>query len=306
MIRPPESNQKSTTRGQESPGKSTHKQPRPRSMKYYSLILALVAVSAAILLGVILLLDQKRFFKYETSATLSYAPVAFSDKSFSPSFFEVLQIVQADLVKKEAFDLSAIAKAQPKEKYLKKALGISSDPSSNSSNLMQVSVKWDDIDEARQLTENYIKAAINSYFRSRNKYLQEIRQRLLKTRMQAEARKADIEKQLSHLSQSAQDENLKSELETLKLRRNKQEDELSSLTKQHAMAQVQYEGMKAITPNKDKEQKIKNALQHAFVLELVKKKNETLEDFEVQRPQAKKTICSSSNLKSDMRIQTIA
>ena len=55
MIQPPDSNHKSTPRGNETLGKSVHKHSRPKSMKYYSLMLALVAVTAAIVLAIILL-----------------------------------------------------------------------------------------------------------------------------------------------------------------------------------------------------------------------------------------------------------
>ncbi|MBR5839116.1 MAG: hypothetical protein IKZ84_11275, partial [Victivallales bacterium] len=96
-------------------------------MKYYSLMLVLVAVAAAIVLGVILLLEQKLFFKVETSAILSYTPVAFSDKVYTPSSSELLRLIQADIVKKEAFDLTDISDKKQKEKYMKSALDISED-----------------------------------------------------------------------------------------------------------------------------------------------------------------------------------
>ena len=291
MIQPPESNLKNTIRGNDTPGRSAHKHLHSKSMKHYSLMLALVAVAAAIVLGVILVLEQKRFFKVETSATLSYNPVTFSDKVYSPSISEVLQIVQADIVKKEAYDLIEIKEAKQKEKYLKKALSISLDlPSgSNSSNLLKVSVKWDDMEEARQLTDSYVKAAIHNYFRVRTNYLQEIQRKLLKVKQNKEAKIGTIEKNLSQLTQTVQAESLKAELEILKIRRNRQEEDLSDLQKQLETTLIHYEGMKTITPNKDKRQKIKSAPQQEYVLELVKKKNDALEDFEVQKATGKET-----------------
>ena len=289
MIQPPESNHKSTPRVNETPGKSVHKHSRPRSLKYYSLVLVLVAVAAAIVLGVILLLDQKRFFKVETSAILSYNPVTFSDKVYSPSISEVLRIVQADIVKKEAYDLTGIPENEQKEKYMKNALDISYDLPQNSSNLLKVSVKWDNMEEARQLTDNYIKAAIQSYFRIRSNYLIEMQKKLLKAKQDKEARIGAIEKHFSQLSQSIQDENVNAELDTLKTRRNRQEEELSDLRKQLETVLVQSEGLKTITPNKDKRQKIKNAVQHAYVMGLIQKRNDTLEEFEVQKATGKET-----------------
>ena len=289
MIQPPESNHKSTTRVTETPVKSVHKHSRPRSMKYYSLMLALVAITAAIVLGVILLLEQKLFFKLETSATLSYNPVAFSDKVYTPSISELLRLFQADIVKKEAFDLTNLSDKDKKEKYIKSALDISEDLPENSNNLLKVSVKWDDKDEASQLTDNYIRSAIKAYYQARTGYLTEIQQKLKKAKTDKEARLETIEKHLSQLSHSIQDENVRAELETLKTRRNRQEEELSELRKQLETTLVKNEGLKIITPNKDKRQKIKNALQLAYVMELIKKRNDSLEEFEVQKATGKET-----------------
>lgn len=289
MIQPPESNHKSTPRVNESPVKSVHKHSRPRSMKYYSLMLVLVAVAAAIVLGVILLLEQKLFFKVETSAILCYTPVAFSDKVYTPSVSELLRLIQADIVKKEAFDLTDLSDKKQKEKYMKSALDISEDFSEKSNNLLKVSVKWNDNPEASELTNNYIKSAIKAYFQKRTGYLTDIQVKLLKLKLEKEAKLAAIEKHLSQLSHSIQDENVKSELETLKKRRNRQEEELSELRKQLETTIVQNEGLKKITPNKEKRQKIKNSLQHAYVMELIKKRNDALEDFEVQKATGKET-----------------
>ena len=290
MIQPPESNHKSTLRVNETPGKSVHKHSRPRSMKSYSLMLALVAVAAAIVLGVILLLEQKLFFKVETSATLSYNPVAFSDKVYTPSITELLRLLQADIVKKEAFDMTGISDKEQKEKYImKNALNISADLPDNSNNLLKVSVKWDDKNEASQLTDNYIKSAIKAYYQTRTGYLIEMQKKLLKAKLEKEARLGAIEKHLSQLTHSIQDENVRAELETLKTRRNRQEEELSELRKQLETTLIQNEGLKIITPHKDKRQKIKNTLQHAYVMELIKKKNDSLEEFEVQKAIGKET-----------------
>ena len=67
------------------------------------------------------------------------------------------------------------------------------------------------------------------------------------------------------------------------------EEELSELRKQLETTIVQNEGLKIITPNKEKRQKIKNALQHAYVMELIKKRNDALEEFEVQKATGKET-----------------
>ena len=258
-------------------------------MKYYSLMLVLVVVAAAIVLGVILLLEQKLFFKVETSAILCYTPVAFSDKVYTPSVSELLRLIQADIVKKEAFDLTDLSDKKQKEKYMKSALDISEDFSEKSNNLLKVSVKWNDNPEASELTNNYIKSAIKAYFQKRTGYLTDIQVKLLKLKLEKEAKLAAIEKHLSQLSHSIQDENVKSELETLKKRRNRQEEELSELRKQLETTIVQNEGLKKITPNKEKRQKIKNSLQHAYVMELIKKRNDALEDFEVQKATGKET-----------------
>ena len=289
MIQPPDSNHKSTPRGTETLGKSVHKHSRPKSMKYYSLMLALVAVTAAIVLAFILLLEQKLFFKLETSATLSYNPVAFSDKVYTPSISELLRLFQADIVKKEAFDLTNLSDKDKKEKYIKSALDISEDRPENSNNLLKVTVKWNDKDEASQLTDNYIKSAIKSYFLARTGYLTEMQKKLIKARQEKEARLETIEKHLSQLFHSIQDESVKAELETLKTRRNRQEEELFDLRKQLETTFVQNEGLKIITPNKDKRLKIKNALQHAYVMELIQKRNDSLEEFEVQKATGKET-----------------
>ena len=258
-------------------------------MKYYSLMLVLVVVAAAIVLGVILLLEQKLFFKVETSAILCYTPVAFSDKVYTPSVSELLRLIQADIVKKEAFDLTDLSDKKQKEKYMKSALDISEDFSEKSNNLLKVSVKWNDNPEASELTNNYIKSAIKAYFQKRTGYLTDIQVKLLKLKLEKEAKLAAIEKHLSQLSHSLQDENVRSELETLKKRRNRQEEELSELRKQLETTIVQNEGLKKITPNKEKRQKIKNSLQHAYVMELIKKRNDALEDFEVQKATGKET-----------------
>lgn len=283
MIQPPETNHKSPLRVNETPGKSVHKHSRPRSMKSYSLTLALVAFAATIVLGVILLLEQKLFFKVETTATLSYNPVAFSDKVYTPSISELLRLLQADLVKKEAFDLTGFSDKDHKEKYMKSALDICEDLPESSNNLLKVSVKWNDKDEASQLTDNYIKSAIKAYFQTRTGYLSEIQKKLIKAKQEKEAKLEAIEKHLSQLSHSIQDENVRGELETLKTRRNRQEEELSELRKQLETILVQNEGLKTITPNKEKKQKIKNSLQHAYVMEIIQKRNDSLEEFEIQK-----------------------
>ena len=289
MIQPPVPNHKSTIRVNETPGKSVHNHSHPRSMKYYSLMLAIVAVIAAIVLGVILLLEQKRFFKMETSATLSYNPVTFSEKVYTPSASEVLRIIQADIVKKEAYDMTGIPEDEHKENYVKNAFDVNYDLPQNSGNLLKVSVKWDDKDEASQLTGNYVKAAIQTYHRIRTDYLLEMQRRLLKVKQEKEARIGAIEKHLSQLHQSIQNENVKAELETLKKHRDRLEKELADLKKQLQMNLVQQEGMKTITPNKSKRQKLKNALQHAYVMKLIQKRDDTLEDFEVQKATGKET-----------------
>ena len=287
MIQHPDSNLRNAIRGHEAFVKSAHMRRHSRSMKYYSLGLALVAVAAASVIGVILLLEQNRFFKVETSATLSYNPVVFSDKVYIPSISEVLRIIQADIVKKEAYESAGFPDNEHKGKYLKTALDISYDLPQNPSNLLKVSVKWDNMEEARRLTDSYINAAIGSYFRVRNNYLMEMQMRLLKKQQDKKAKLEDIEKHLSQLSQTIQDENLKAELETLKTRRLKQEEVVFNLRKHLEMTQVQYEGLKTITPDTTKRQKIKNPLQHSYVMELIKKKDDALEDFEIQRAIAK-------------------
>ena len=225
--------------------------------------------------------EQKRFFRVEASSIISYHPEKCPEMISSLSIQEVLQIVRNDAIKQQASDIVAIP--QDKQIHLKEALDIRYDSLSNSANLLKVSARWDDADQARQLVEGYIQTAIAAYVRFRNNYLREIITEQNKMKSEYEHEQTTIEGTLSKLAQSVHAESVKQALETLRMHENRLEDELSDLKKQYMMTTIQYENLKPSIPNKNDYINLKTAFQHPYILDILKKRDEALDNYEIQK-----------------------
>ncbi len=258
-----------------------HKHQFPRILKQYLFLLLIVTIVAAIVFGVFMILEQKRFFRVEASSILSYHPEQRPDMISALSIHEVLLIIQNDTVKQQVGDLIAIP--QDKQKHLKEALNISYNFKSGSDNLLKVSARWDDADQARQLVEGYIQTAIMAYIHFRTKYLHDIFSEQNKMKTEYEHNSNLIREKLSKLAQSVHGESVKQELETLRMYENQLENELTDYQKQVFLATFQYENLKNTIPVTVDYSKLKIVFQHPYILEIIKKRDEALENYEIQK-----------------------
>ncbi len=265
----------------EAPGKTAPKRQIPRVLKQYILLLVIVTLIAAIIFGVFMLLEQRRFYRMEASSPLSYHPEQCSDMIPVLSIQEVMQIIRNDAVKQQVGDVVAIP--QEKQKYLKEALDISYDSDSGSSNLLKVSVKWDDGEQARQLVNGYIQTAITAYAHFQTKHLNEIVTEQNQEKSEYEHKNKVIEEKLSKLAQSVHSESVKQALETLKVNQNRLENELSDSKKQYLLASIQQASLKNDIPTKYDYAKLKIVYQHPYILDFIQKRNVALEDYEIQK-----------------------
>ena len=223
----------------------------------------------------------KQYFFLLASSFLSYHPEQHTDLLSPMSIHEVLQIIRNDAVKLQAGDIVAIP--QDKQKYLKEALDINYDPVSGSDNLLKVSVRWDDGDQARQLVDGYMQAAITTYVHFRQKYLHEIIAEQAKTQSEYEHERTTIEGKLSKLAQSVHGESVKQELEVLRMQENRLANELSDLQKQRFLATIRHENIKKSIPDKYDYAKLKIFALNPDVLDLIQRRNEALENYEIQK-----------------------
>ncbi len=280
-MQPLDSKPINLTAGKGTSEKKASKRRFPKVLKLYILLLLIVTIAAAIVFGVFMILVQKRFFRVEASSILCYHTEKCHEMIPGLSIHEVFQIIRTDAVKQQAGDIVAIP--QDKQKYLKEALDISYESVSDSTNLLKVSVRWDEADQARQLVEGDIQAAIMDYVRFRTNYLREIITELNKTKSEYEHEKTNIEEKLSKLAQSVHGENVKQNLENLRMHESKLEDELLDSQKQYTLATVQHENLKNNIPTQYDYSKIKIASRHPYLLDILKKRNDALENYEIQK-----------------------
>jgi hypothetical protein len=264
-----------------TPGKAATKSQFPRVLKQYILLLIIVTLIAAIFFGIFILLEQKRFYRVEASSILSYHPERHTDMIPILSIHEILQIIRNDAVKQQVGDMVAIP--QDKQKYLKEALDISYDSTLSSNNLLKVSVKWDDTDQARQLVNGYIQTAITAYVHFQTKYLLETMTEKNKAKSEFEHKNKAIEEKLAKLAQSVHSESVKQALETLKMNETRLRNELSDSQKQYSLATIQQASLKKDIPNKYDYAKLKIVSQHPDILDIIQKRNEALENYEIQK-----------------------
>ena len=265
----------------EAPGKTAPKRQIPRVLKQYILLLVIVTLIAAIIFGVFMLLEQRRFYRMEASSPLSYHPEQCSDMIPVLSIQEVMQIIRNDAVKQQVGDVVAIP--QEKQKYLKEALDISYDSDSGSSNLLKVIVRWDEAEQARQLVNGYIQTAITAYAHFQTKHPNEIVTEQNQEKSEYEHKNKVIEEKLSKLAQSVHSESVRQALETLKVNQNRLENELSDSKKQYLLASIQQASLKNDIPTKYDYAKLKIVYQHPYILDFIQKRNVALEDYEIQK-----------------------
>lgn len=276
-----ESNSINLKEVKEASGKPAGKRMFSGVLKQYFFLLVIVTIIAAIVFGVFIMWEQKRFYRMKASSFLSYHPEQHTDLLSPMSIHEVLQIIRNDAVKLQAGDIVAIP--QDKQKYLKEALDINYDPVSGSDNLLKVSVRWDDGDQARQLVDGYMQAAITTYVHFRQKYLHEIIAEQAKTQSEYEHERTTIEGKLSKLAQSVHGESVKQELEVLRMQENRLANELSDLQKQRFLATIRHENIKKSIPDKYDYAKLKIFALNPDVLDLIQRRNEALENYEIQK-----------------------
>lgn len=265
----------------EAPEKTARKSLFSGVLKQYFFLLVIVTIIATSVFGVFIMWEQKRFYRMEASSFLSYHHEQRTDLLPPMSIHEVLQIIRNDAVKQQTGDNVAIP--QDKQKYLKEALDINYDSASGSDNLLKVSVRWDDGDQARQLADGYMQAAITTYVNFRKKYLHEILQELNMAKADDDHDKTTIEGKLSKLAQSVHGESVKQELETLRMQENRLANELSDFQKQRFEINVQIENIKKSIPDRPDYSKLKIISQNPYILDILQKRNEALENYEIQK-----------------------
>ena len=265
----------------EAPEKTARKSMFSGVLKQYFFLLVIVTIIATSVFGVFIMWEQKRFYRMEASSFLSYHHEQRTDLLPPMSIHEVLQIIRNDAVKQQTGDNVAIP--QDKQKHLKDALDINYDSASGSNNLLKVSVRWDDGDQARQLADGYMQAAITTYVNFRKKYLHEILQELNMAKVDDDHDKTTIEGKLSKLAQSVHGESVKQELETLRMQENQLTNELSDFQKQRLGINIQIENIKKSIPGKPDYSKLKIISQNPYILDILQKRNEALENYEIQK-----------------------
>jgi chromosome segregation ATPase len=265
----------------ETPGKTARKSLFTGVLKQYFFLLVIVTIIAAIVFGVFMMWEQKRFYRVEASSFLSYHHEQHAGLLSPMSIHEVLQIIRSDAVKQQAGDIVAIP--QDKQKHLKDALVINFDSASGLDNLLKVSVKWDDPDQARQLADGYMQAAILTYVNFRSKYLHEIIAEQLKMKSEYEQERATLEGKLNQLAQSVHSESVKKELDVLRMHEKQLADELFDFQKQRSLTNIQIEDIKKTIPDKYDYSKLKIASQNPDIWVLLQKRNEMLENYEIQK-----------------------
>ena len=265
----------------EAPDKTARKRLFSGVLKQYFFFLVIVTIIAAIVFVAFIMWEQKRFYRMEASSFLSYHHEQRIDLLPPMSIHEVLQIIRNDTVKQQAGDIVAIP--QDKQKYLKDALDINYDSVSGSDNLLKVNVRWDDMDQVRQLADGYMQAAITTYVNFRKKYLYEIITEQSKKKSEYEHDKTAIEEKLSNLAQSVHEESIKQELEGLRIQIKQLENDLSDFQKQRFAATMRHENLKKDIPGKYDYTKLKIAYLHPYIFDILKKRNEALENYEIQK-----------------------
>ena len=269
------------TEGKKTTEKSVHKHQIPRVLKQYLILLVIVTIIAAIVFGVFMFIEQKRFFRVEASSILCYHPEQHTDLIPRLSIHEVLQIIRNDAVKLQAGDVVSIA--QDKQKYLKEAIDISCDSASGSHNMLKISVKWNDAEQARQLLEGYNQTAITAYVHFQTKYLLEVIAEKDKTKSEFEHKKAAIEEKMSKLVQSVHAESVKQALETLRMQEIHLQNELSEFQKQHSLMANRRDNLKNSIPSQYDYAKLKTALLHPYILDFIQKRDDALDNYEIQK-----------------------
>ena len=280
-MQPLDSKPINLTGGKKATEKPTHKRQFPKVLKQYLILLVIVTVIAAIVFGVFMFMEQKRFFRVEASSILCYHPEQFPDMIPRLSIYEVQQIIRNDAVKQQTGDVVAIP--QEKQKYLKEALDISCDSAPCFQNMLKISVKWDDAEQAKQLVDGYKQAAITAYINFQSNNLLEVIKERNKTKTAYEHQNATIEEKRYKLTQSVHNESVKQALETLRLQEIRLQNELSDLQKQHSLATNQQENLKKRIPSQYDYAKLIIVSQHPYLLDIIRKRNETLENYEIQK-----------------------
>ena len=276
-----ESNPVNLKEVKEAPGKTARKRLFSGVLKQYFFFLVIVTIIAAIVFVAFIMWEQNRFYRMEASSFLSYHHEQRTDLLPPMSIHEVLQIIRNDTVKQQAGDIVAIP--QDKQKYLKDALDINYDSVSGSENLLKVNVRWDDVDQVRQLADGYMQAAITTYVNFRKKYLHEIITEQSKKKSEYEHDKTTVEEKLSNLAQSVHGESVKQELEGLRIQEKQLANELSDLQKQRFAATVRHENLKNDISGKYDFAKLKIVYLHPYIFDILKKRNEALENYEIQK-----------------------
>ena len=265
----------------ETPEKTARKSLLSGVLKQYFFLLVIVTIIAASVFGVFIMWEQKRFYRVEASSFLSYHHEQRTDLLPPMSIHEVLEIIRNDAVKQQTGDNVAIP--QDKQKHLKDALDINYGSVSGSDNLLKVSVRWDDADQARQLADGYMQAAITTYVNFRKKYLHEILLELNMARSDDDHEKTTLESKLAKLAQSIHGESVKQELEALKMQENRLANELSDFQKQRFLTNIQLEDIKKSIPDIPDYSKLKIVSQNPYILDIIQKRNEALENYEIQK-----------------------
>ncbi len=265
------------------PEKTARKRLRPKEMKRYIFLLLSAAAVTVIFLVILIVVNQKYFIKAEGTAILIYHPMKYSDKIPSLSNSEVLQIIRSAEVKTNTWKEMEFSQDKKKTERMKEALDLTCDFTSDYNNTLKLNVRWNNLEEAKQLTEGYIHAAIDAYVRNRNNHLNEIRNIQERIKSQMEKEKASIEEQLSKLGESYSGQSLKQELVSLTYDKNIQEGELADLRKQLSKAKSHIDSLNILFPNLENTQKTKiiAATHFTYVMELIKKRDEALENYTV-------------------------
>ncbi len=280
-MQPLDSKPINLTGGKKTVEKPAHKRQFPKVLKQYFILLVIVTVIAAIVFGVFMLMEQKRFFRWEASSILCYHPEQISDMIPRLSIYEVQQILRTDTVKQQTGDVVAIP--QDKQMYLKEALDISCDSAPCFQNMLKISVKWDDAEQAKQLVDGYKQAAITAYTNFQSNNLLEVIKERNKTKSAYEHQNATIEEKRYKLAQSVHNESVKQALETLRMQEIRLQNELSDLQKQHSLATNQRENLKKRIPSQYDYEKLIIVSQHPYLLDFIQKKDEALENYEIQK-----------------------